>query len=69
MIKYIWKEVIENYLPKELTKIINTKELEIVKDSFIDKELQNSFSDMIYKVDINNNPGYLYLLFEHKVWS
>jgi len=64
--KEIAQDFIENYLPKELTKIINTKELEIVKDSFIDKELQNSFSDMIYKVDIDNNPGYLYLLFEHK---
>ena len=64
--KEIAQDFIENYLPKELTKIINTKELEIVKDSFIDKELQNSFSDMIYKVEINNNPGYLYLLFEHK---
>jgi len=64
--KEIAQDFIENYLPKELKKIINTKELEIVKDSFIDKELQNSFSDMIYKVDIDNNPGYLYLLFEHK---
>jgi len=64
--KEIAQDFIENYLPKELKKIINTKELEIVKDSFIDKELQNSFSDMIYRVDIDNNPGYLYLLFEHK---
>ena len=64
--KEIARDFIENYLPKELTKIINTKELKIVKDSFIDKELKNSFSDMVYKVDIHNNPGYLYLLFEHK---
>jgi|SRR5690554_5239432 len=55
-----------NYLPDEILQIIDIEELEIVKDSFIDKKMQERFSDLLYKVKINNRPGYIYTLFEHK---
>ena len=40
--------------------------LEPQKDSFINKELQESFSDLLFKANINNREGYLYFLFKHK---
>ena len=36
------------------------------KDSFINEELQESFSDLLFKSDINKSEGYIYFLFEHK---
>lgn len=60
------RSFIENYLPEKILHIINTKEIVIVKDSFVEKELQERFSDLLYKVNIKGETGYIYLLFEHK---
>jgi predicted transposase/invertase (TIGR01784 family) len=37
-----------------------------MKLSFIDKKLRESFSDLLFSVDINSRQGYIYFLFEHK---
>ena len=57
---------LDNYLPQSIVDIIDMDTLEPQKDSFINKELQESFSDLLYKANINNREGYLYFLFEHK---
>jgi predicted transposase/invertase (TIGR01784 family) len=36
------------------------------KESFIDKELSEHFSDILYKIKLSEKPCYIYLLFEHK---
>lgn len=59
-------DFLNNYLPQSIVGIIDLDTLEPQKDSFINKELQESFSDLLYKVNINNRKGYLYFLFEHK---
>jgi predicted transposase/invertase (TIGR01784 family) len=40
--------------------------LEIVKDSLIEKDLSDYYSDMLYKVALAGQPGFIYVLFEHK---
>lgn len=50
-------------------KIINVNTLEPQKDSYINKDLEESFSDLLFKVDINEKEGYLYFLFEHKSYE
>ncbi|SDC39700.1 MULTISPECIES: Rpn family recombination-promoting nuclease/putative transposase [unclassified Candidatus Frackibacter] len=60
------KDFIKNYLPSELLNIINIDKLKIEKDSFIDDKLEEVFSDLLYKVEIQDKEGYLYFLFEHK---
>jgi len=60
------KDFIKNYLPAELLNIINLDKLQIEKDSFIDEKLEEVFSDLLYKVEIQDQEGYLYFLFEHK---
>ena len=40
--------------------------MQIRKDSFIEKELQEFFTDILYEVNINNSPAFIYLLFEHQ---
>ena len=60
------RDFLTNYLPRDLLEIIDLDSLVIQKDGFIEKELQEHFSDIIYRVKINGRDGYLYLLFEHK---
>ena len=55
-----------NYLPKEILKLLDLERIEIVKDSFIETELKEYFSDILYKVYLTGSPAYLYMLFEHK---
>ena len=48
-------------------QVLDLSSLEICKDSFIEKELSDYYSDMLYKVLLQDNQqGYVYVLFEHK---
>ena len=60
------KAFLENYLPEDVLGVVNLDTLEICKDSFIDDDLKNYYSDMLYKIMIGDDPGYIYFLFEHK---
>jgi predicted transposase/invertase (TIGR01784 family) len=60
------KDFLNNYLPENIINIIDINTLEPQKDSFINEELQEVFSDMLFRVNINNKIGYIYFLFEHK---
>ena len=62
-------DFLNNYLPKELIKIIDIDTLEPQKDSFINEKLKEEFADLLYKVNINNKEGYIYFLFEHKSYK
>ena len=63
------KDFLTHYLPNNIMKIINVNTLEPQKDSYINKDLEESFSDLLFKVDINKKEGYLYFLFEHKSYE
>lgn len=65
----IAKDFLNNYLPREIRSIVSVKTLEPQKDSFIDEELQEGFSDMLFRVTVDNKEGYLYFLFEHKSYA
>ena len=60
------KDFLNNYLPQNIMNIIDIDTLEPQKDSFINEELKEEFSDLLFRVNINNKDGYLYFLFEHK---
>lgn len=60
------KDFLNNYLPENIIRIIDIDTLEPQKDSFINQELQEGFSDLLFKANINNREGYIYFLFEHK---
>ncbi len=54
-------------LPEQVLKLIDLSTLEISKDSFIEKELADYHSDMLYKVKLTDgSQGFVYVLFEHK---
>ncbi len=60
------RDFLTNYIPQDLLSVIDLESLVIQKESFIEKELQAHFSDIIYNVRIKEREAYLYLLFEHK---
>ncbi len=63
------KDFLTHYLPENIISVIDVNTLDPQKDSFINEELDESFSDLLFKVDINEREGYLYFLFEHKSYS
>jgi predicted transposase/invertase (TIGR01784 family) len=60
------KDFLNNYLPQKIMGIIDIETLEPQKDSYIDEEFKEGFSDLLFRANINKREGYLYLLFEHK---
>lgn len=63
------KDFLTHYLPDSIMKMIDVNTLETQKESYINKKLEENFSDLLFKVDINQKEGYLYFLFEHKSYA
>ncbi|MCI5194528.1 MAG: Rpn family recombination-promoting nuclease/putative transposase [Candidatus Electrothrix sp. AU1_5] len=57
---------LREYLPQAILRKIDLESLTAVKDSFVEKELRQHFSDLLYTVRHQEDRLYLYLLFEHK---
>ncbi|MCA1784872.1 MAG: Rpn family recombination-promoting nuclease/putative transposase [Desulfobacteraceae bacterium] len=54
-------------LPDRVLGLVEMSTLEICKDSFIEKELADYYSDILYRVTLKDgSSGFIYLLFEHK---
>jgi predicted transposase/invertase (TIGR01784 family) len=54
------------YLPETVKLAIDLGSLSIEKDSFVEKELRASYSDLLYRTKIQEKEGFIYLLFEHQ---
>lgn len=60
-------DFLTNYLPPAVAAELDVSAPELVKDSFVDAELQQHFSDLLYRVRLKQGgAAYVYLLFEHK---
>jgi predicted transposase/invertase (TIGR01784 family) len=53
-------------LPSELLAHVNLATLSLSSGSYVDAELASSQSDLLFTVELQNRPGFLYLLFEHQ---
>lgn len=62
----VTKDFLQQYSSEEVLKYIDLNSLDPQKVSFIDDELKESFSDLLFQVNINNEAGFVYFLFEHK---
>ena len=61
------RSLISNGLPQRVVKLMDLSTLEICKDSFIEKDLSDYYSDMLYRVKFRDgSAGSVYVLFEHK---
>ena len=62
----IAKDVIEKNLPKEVLDQLDMDTLKKLDGSFINEKLEETFSDILYGVEIDGKDAYVSLLFEHK---
>jgi predicted transposase/invertase (TIGR01784 family) len=61
------RDFLAQQLPSDVLAHIDLNTLELQKDTFVDPELAEHFSDMLYRVQTRENTAvYLYLLLEHK---
>jgi len=55
------------YIPSQVSSILNLAAIELVKHTFVDKEFESYYSDLLYKVGLKEGSHiYVYVLFEHK---
>ncbi|GAB6094229.1 hypothetical protein JCM14469_04810 [Desulfatiferula olefinivorans] len=72
LFKEIWSDLenarsfLENYLPPAYLTVFDLKTLEICKGSFVEKNLKEYHSDLLYKVKTHQGHAFIYFLFEHK---
>ncbi|MFZ0545762.1 MAG: Rpn family recombination-promoting nuclease/putative transposase [Candidatus Promineifilaceae bacterium] len=60
-------DFIEQYLPAEVVAALDLDTLELQKDSFIDADLREHFSDLLYQVRLQDGTeANVYFLLEHK---
>ncbi len=59
------EEFFQKNLPEKIQKMIDFSSLKLKKDSFIDDNLKLQIADMLFSVNFNGSPGFIYLLVEH----
>jgi len=60
-------DFLRHYTPPEVSRLLDLASLEMVPGSFVDRELQEHFSDLLYKVALlDGSSAHVYILFEHK---
>lgn len=55
----------EHYLPQNIKELIDLDILSLSPNSYVDDDLNNSSSDVLYETQIANMPAFLYILIEH----
>lgn len=64
---HVTRDFATRYLPSEVVQLLDLDTLELQKESFLDEDLEQHFSDLLYRLRLRHGPAaYLYLLFEHK---
>ncbi|NBO66271.1 MAG: hypothetical protein EBU88_15750 [Acidobacteria bacterium] len=46
------RDLIQTHLPADLVQVLDLESLELQKDSFVDEDLRQSFSDLLYSVQL-----------------
>lgn len=64
----MWQQdFLRQHLPNDVVQRLDLTQLQLQKDSFVDEQLRNHFSDLVYRTVTNEQtPVAIALLFEHK---
>lgn len=60
------RDFINGFFPEDLTAQLDLNTLTHTSDSFVDKQLKASYSDIVFQCDYGTRPIQISLLFEHK---
>ena len=63
---HVAKEFMQQHLPAPVLSATDLSTLTLQKESFIEQDLQQMLSDVLYQAKINGTDGYIYLLAEHQ---
>lgn len=67
--KEVAKDLIQKYLPSDVLAKVDMQSLEIEPESFVDEELAEHFSDVVYKAKLSGRTSCLCFIFEHKSYK
>ena len=54
------------HIPTHVQEHMNFTTMELCKNTFLDTKLKTSSADVLYRLQINDSPGYIYTLLEHQ---
>jgi len=60
------KSFLQHYLPPKIVRLIDPESITIEKDSYVEKDLSEYLFDLLFRVKMQQEEAYVYLLFEHK---
>ncbi|MCL4868366.1 MAG: Rpn family recombination-promoting nuclease/putative transposase [Anaerolineae bacterium] len=62
------RDFLQNYLPAAVLNHLDLSQIQLEKESFIDPQLREHFSDLLFSVPRRDNLGlaFIFFLFEHK---
>jgi len=60
------KDFFDIWLPDEIKTLCDLDTLKVESSSFVDNEMKNYQSDILYSVNTQKGQGYIYLLIEHQ---
>ncbi|HRJ41901.1 MAG TPA: Rpn family recombination-promoting nuclease/putative transposase, partial [Caldilineaceae bacterium] len=64
------QDLLRNYLPPAAVAGLDLTTLALQQESFIDEELRQHFTDLLYAVQQQGGaPAHVYILFEHKSYA
>ena len=58
------KDFLNSHLPAEIKAQVDFKTLQLEPTSFVDETLKHYTSDILYSIDIDHQPGFIYCLVE-----
>ena len=64
--KKVVESFLKDYVPAEIVGNLDFSTLQMDRESFVDKRLGRHFSDILYHIRLQQDPAYVYFLFEHK---
>ena len=62
-------EFFKHHLPDFIKPLNNLRTLKLEADTFVSKPLRKYYTDLLYSVEIKQQPGYLFILAEHKSYG
>lgn len=64
--KTVARDFLQIHLPRQFLKICNLESLKLESGSFVEDNLRNRYSDILYSLETIQGPGYVYALIEHQ---
>lgn len=64
--KAVARDFLQIHLPGHFLQICNLDSLKLESGSFVEENLRNRYADILYSLETEQGPGYIYALIEHQ---